>query len=161
MPVARAVLLLLPFDFRLLRDGDMGVGVGWGSGGGGRGRLYTYRYTVTTRVTPALRWAAMGAILIKCFIIVRDKVTRQCPQTTALEEKGEPKRIRTEVLLLTSLTTWAHQQACGLYYAMLSFTYLHPPSSSQFFLEEWRCTPESEIWSVMSGLLSSRSLLRK
>ena len=24
------------------------------------------------------------------FIIVRDKVTRQCPQTTTFEEKGEP-----------------------------------------------------------------------
>ena len=29
--------------------------------------------------------------------IVRDKVTRQCPQTTTFEEKGEAKRIRTEV----------------------------------------------------------------
>ena len=36
-------------------------------------------------------------------LIVRDKVTRQCPQTTAFEEKGEPKRYRTEVLPLTSL----------------------------------------------------------
>ena len=34
---------------------------------------------------------------------VRDKATRQCPQTTTFEEKGEPKQIRTEVLLLTSL----------------------------------------------------------
>ena len=37
-------------------------------------------------------------------LIVRDKVTRQCPQTTTFEEKGEPKRIRTEVPLLTTLT---------------------------------------------------------
>ena len=37
-------------------------------------------------------------------LIVRDKVTRQCPQTTTSEEKGEPKQIRTQVLLLTSLT---------------------------------------------------------
>ena len=29
-------------------------------------------------------------------IIVRDKVTRQCPQTTIFEEKGDPKRIRTD-----------------------------------------------------------------
>ena len=36
-------------------------------------------------------------------LITRDKVTGQCPQTT-FEEKGEPKRIRTEVLLLTNLT---------------------------------------------------------
>ena len=34
-------------------------------------------------------------------LIVRDKVTRQCPQTTAFEEKGKPKQIRTEVPLLT------------------------------------------------------------
>ena len=33
-----------------------------------------------------------------------DKVTRQYPQTTNLfEDKGEPKRYRTEVLPLTSL----------------------------------------------------------
>ena len=39
-------------------------------------------------------------------IIVRDKVTSQCPQTTTFEEKGEPKRIRTEVPLLTGLTPY-------------------------------------------------------
>ena len=40
-------------------------------------------------------------------LIVKDKVTRQCPQTTTLEaEKGEPKQIRTEVPLLTSLTPY-------------------------------------------------------
>ena len=37
-------------------------------------------------------------------ITVRDKVTRQCPQTTTFEEKGEPKRIRTEVPPLTILS---------------------------------------------------------
>ena len=36
-------------------------------------------------------------------LIVRDKVTRPCPQTTTFEEKAEPKRYRTEVLPLTSL----------------------------------------------------------
>ena len=30
---------------------------------------------------------------------MRDKATRQCPQTTTFEEKGEPKRIRTELAL--------------------------------------------------------------
>ena len=39
-------------------------------------------------------------------LIVRDRVTRQCPQTTNFEEKGEPKQIRTEVPLLTSLTPY-------------------------------------------------------
>ena len=55
----------------------------------------------------------MRAIL--CFIIVRDKVTRQCPQTTTFEEKGEPKQIRTEVPPLTCLMPYrqaklAHSQ---------------------------------------------------
>ena len=84
---------------RLIRDGE---GVWKGYGGGGRGILYTYRCTVTTRMTAALRWAAMRAILM---FHVRDKVTRQCPQTTPFEEKGEPKRTRTKVPLLTSLSS--------------------------------------------------------
>ena len=50
-------------------------------------------------------------------LTVRDKVTRQCPQTTTFEEKGEPqpKRIRTDVPLLTSLKpvlNWAN--VCSL-----------------------------------------------
>ena len=39
-------------------------------------------------------------------LIVREKVTRQCPQTTTLEEKGEPKQIRTDAPLLTSLNPY-------------------------------------------------------
>ena len=39
-------------------------------------------------------------------LIVRDKVTRQCPQTTRFEEKGYPTRIRTEVPLLICLTPY-------------------------------------------------------
>ena len=35
-------------------------------------------------------------------LTVRDKVTSQCPQPTTFEEKGEQKRVRTEVPLLTS-----------------------------------------------------------
>ena len=45
---------------RLIRNG----GGGRGYGRGGKGRLYTCHYTVTTRMTSALRWAAMRAILI-------------------------------------------------------------------------------------------------
>ena len=42
-------------------------------------------------MTLALRWAVMRAIL-NVSLIVRNKVTRQCPQTTTFsEEKGEPK----------------------------------------------------------------------
>ena len=41
-------------------------------------------------------------------LIVRDEVTRQSPQTTIFEEKGEPKWIRTEVPLLTIPLTRKH-----------------------------------------------------
>ena len=46
---------------RFIRDGEKG-----GKGGmevGEKG-VYNYRYTVTTRMIPALRWAAMRAILM-------------------------------------------------------------------------------------------------
>ena len=39
-------------------------------------------------------------------LTVRDKITRQCPQTTTFEGKGEQKQIRTEFPLLTSLTPY-------------------------------------------------------
>ena len=39
-------------------------------------------------------------------LIVRNKVTRQCPQTTTFGETGEPKQIRTAVPLFTSLTPY-------------------------------------------------------
>ena len=71
---------------RLIREvekqgqGDMEVG--------GRGRLYTYRYTVTTRMTPALRWAAM---LSHFNVSVGSEVTRQCPQTTTFLKRKESR----------------------------------------------------------------------
>ena len=36
-------------------------------------------------------------------LIVKDKVTRQCPQSPTFEAKGETKQNRTEVFLLTNL----------------------------------------------------------
>ena len=65
------------------------------------GRVYTYRYTVTTRMTCIKMGGDESHFNVSLF--VRDKVTRQCPQSTTFEEKGEPKRYRTEVLPLTSL----------------------------------------------------------
>ena len=77
---------------------------GKGYGGGGRGRVYTYRYTVTTRMTCIKMGSDESHFNVP--LIVRDKVTRQCPQTTTFEDKGEPKQIRTEVLPITSLTPY-------------------------------------------------------
>ena len=67
--------------------------------------LYTYRYTVTIRMTSALRWAAMRAILMF------HNCERQSHKTVStghnlFEEKGEPKWYQTEILLLTSLTPY-------------------------------------------------------
>ena len=66
------------------RNAYYGRGEG-GEGGmevGGRGRLYTYRCSVTTRMTPAVRWTAMRAVSL----IVRDKVTRLfCPSSDATD----------------------------------------------------------------------------
>ena len=45
--------------------------------------IYTCRYTVTTRMSDESHFNVS--------LIVREKVTRQCPQTTTFEEKGEPK----------------------------------------------------------------------
>ena len=74
---------------------------GKGYGGGGRGRVYTYHYIVTTTMTCIKMGSDESHFNVS--LIVRDKVTRQCPQTTTFEEKGYPKRNRTEVLPLTSL----------------------------------------------------------
>ena len=73
---------------------------------GGRRRLYTYRYTVTTRMTPALRWAAMRAILMFQWEAMDKFIRHASANHNLFEEKGEPKRYRTEVLPLTSITSY-------------------------------------------------------
>ena len=46
-------------------------------------------------------------------LIVRDKVTRQCSQTTTFEERGVPKQKRPEVLLPTSLIRAGRRELAG------------------------------------------------
>ena len=67
---------------RLIRDGEKGGGRGYG--GGGRVRLYTYRYTVTTRMTCIKTGSYESHFNVS--LIVRETVTRQCPQTTTFED---------------------------------------------------------------------------
>jgi len=50
-------------------------------GRGKREMIYSYCYTDTTRMTPVLRQAAVKATPFNVLLIVRDKVTRQCPET--------------------------------------------------------------------------------
>ena len=58
---------------------------GRGYGGVGSGRLYTYRYTVTTRMTCIKTGSDESHFNVS--LVVRDKVTRPCSQTTSFEEK--------------------------------------------------------------------------
>ena len=51
---------------------------------------YNYRYIVTTRMIPALRWAAMRAILMFQYKVL-DKITRQCPQTAIFLKRKESR----------------------------------------------------------------------
>ena len=78
---------------------------GKGYGGVGTGRVYTYRYTVTTRMTCIKISSDESHFNVS--LIVRDKVTRPCPQTTFLKRKEsrsgiEPRSFRLPAYRLTT-----------------------------------------------------------
>ena len=81
------------------------MGWGRGYGGGGRGRLL-YLSLHCHHQNDSCTKMGSDESHFNVSLIVRDKVTRQCPQTTTFEEKEEPKGIRTDVLPLTSLTAY-------------------------------------------------------
>ena len=87
---------------RLIRDGQKG---GREYGGGGRGKLYIYRYTVTINDS----CIKMGSDVSRFNVSVgSDGQSHKTVSTNhnLFEEKGEPKRYRTEVLPLTKLTPY-------------------------------------------------------
>ena len=86
--------------------GDKGGGGDMEGWGGGRGRLYTYRYTVTTRMILAFRWASMRITFDVSVGSDRQSHKTVSTNHNLFEEKGEPKRYRTEVLPLTNLTPY-------------------------------------------------------
>ena len=76
-----------------------------GYGGGGRGRAYTYRYTVTTRMTCIKMGSDESRFNVS--LIVKDKVTRPCPQTKLSKRKEsrsgiEPRSFRLPAYRLTA-----------------------------------------------------------
>ena len=85
---------------RLIRDGEKGVWRWWG-----RREIIYLSLHCHHQNDFCIKVGSDGSHF-NVSLIVKDKVTRQCPQTTAFEEKGEPKQIRTEFLLLTSLTPY-------------------------------------------------------
>ena len=67
----------------------------------------------------------MRAVSLDVSGTMRDKVTGQCPQTTSFEEKGEPKRNRNEILLLTNLILTARPQQLAATYPSTSSVVLY------------------------------------
>ena len=84
---------------RLIRDAEKG---GRGYGGGGK-REIIYLSLHCHHQNDFCIMVGSDESHFNVSLIVRDKVTGQCPQTTTVEEKGEPKRYRTEVLPLSNL----------------------------------------------------------
>ena len=80
-----------------------------------------------TRMTSALIKVGSDESHFNVSLIVRDKVTRQCPQTTTFEEKGEPKQIRAaEVRPLLTCQTGSRDESVYFYY-FLFFIFLKLP----------------------------------
>ena len=77
--------------------------MGLGEGEGGRGREIIYQSLHCHHQNHSCIKTGSDESHFNVSLIVRKKVTRPCPQTTTFEEKGEPKQIRTEVLLLTEV----------------------------------------------------------
>ena len=75
-------------------------------GGGGGGRLLIYLSLHCHHQNDSCIKMGSDESHFNVSLIVWNKVTRQCPQTTTFEEKGQPKRNRTDVPLLTSLTPY-------------------------------------------------------
>ena len=61
----------------------------WEEGERKGGRVYTYRNTVTTRITCIKMGTDESHFNVS--LIVRDKVTRQCPQTTTFLKRKESR----------------------------------------------------------------------
>ena len=86
---------------RLIRDREK-----WGEGGMEVRKEgdYTYRYTVTTRSPPEWYVAMRASLMFQQELMNSHKTVST--NHNLFEEKGEPKRYRTEVLPLTSLTPY-------------------------------------------------------
>ena len=82
-------------------------------------------------------------------LIVRDKVTRQCPQTTTFEEKGEPKRYRTGVLPLTSKSREAELSSHGQSDCLAAESFLNSCFSDIVFVTLFRAAVETAVSGVV------------
>ena len=104
---------------------------GRGYGGAGRWRVYTYRYTVTTKMTCIKMVSDESHFNVS--LIVRDKVTRQCPQTTTFLKRKEsrsgiePRSFRLPAYRLTvRLNPLSSVSVCSGYLFLLLFDHRKP-----------------------------------
>ena len=67
-------------------------------------------------------------------MIMRDKVTKQCPHTTNFEVKGDPKQIRTKIPLLASLTNALPLGQTGSHPGLWNFLHLKPGVGRVYFV---------------------------
>ena len=107
---------------------------GRGYGDGGRGRLIYLSLHCHHQNDSCIKMGSDESHF-NVLLIVRDKVTRQCPQIKFFKEKGQPKRIRTEVPLLISLTPyrWAKPTHVGSTWILL-------PLGLRYTTSEVTCT---------------------
>ena len=77
--------------------------VRWGGGGGGEGRLLNLSRHCHHQNDSCIRMGSDESHFNVSLIVTEKSQDSVHAETTIFEEKGEPKRIRTDVPLLTSL----------------------------------------------------------
>ena len=76
---------------KLIRDGEKGWGGAEGVWSWGKREIIYLSLHCYHRIDSCIKMGSYESHF-NVSLIERDKVTRQCPQTTTFEEKGEPKR---------------------------------------------------------------------
>ena len=70
-------------------------------------------------------------------LIVRDKVSGQCPQTTIFEETGGPKQIQTKIPLLTSMMPYRQAKPAHKGTGLDSYSERRFPAPSSKLRQNW------------------------
>ena len=142
---------------RLIRDGEKG---GRGYGGGGRGKILYLSLHCYHQNDSCIK-IGNDESHFNVSLIVGDKVTRRCPQTTTLEAKGGPKQIRTEVPLLTSQPNWLQKKASRKMQMIYSLAHLptcYNLTEKYFKQEAWWCSEFSHPSRSFHWRITSHSL---
>ena len=110
-------------------------------------------------MTPALRWAAMKAILM--FHSLWGTKSKQCPQTTTFEEKGELKQYWTEVLPLISLTAKPNRLTYGGGGRRRLYTYRYTDTTRMISALRWALMRAILMFCNCEGQVKSQDSIRR